>query len=170
MHAIAFPKHAPLLSSTLVRFLVVGGVSYMINQAALFGLYDGFMRSLAPTRLRPFGAIDTGLLLASVIAVELSILVRFVLNDRWTFRERCSQTFLRRLWQSNASSLASPVISLAAVNLLTPVLGISYLVSNSIGIAIGLSWNWVWSSRVVWRQQPASESATNYEGDVSWQR
>ena len=161
MHAMAVTKHASIISSTLVRFLVVGGISYVVNQAALFGLYDGVLHTMAERHIGALGAVDTGLLVASVLAVELSILVRFVLNDRWTFRARCSQTFTRRLWQSNVSSLASPVISLAAVNLLTPVLGISYLVSNSIGIAIGLTWNWVWSSRVVWRQLPVNETQTD---------
>src|SRR6266540_3342488 len=98
----------------------------------------------------PFGHVDLGLLVASVLAVEISILVRFLLNDRWTFRSRRQSAFWQRLCQSNLSSLASPVISIGAVNILTPVVGISYLISNSIGILIGLAWNWVWSTKVVW--------------------
>ncbi len=144
-----------LLHSTLARFLVVGGISYVVNQVLLFGLYEGGFKSMAGAST-PLGRIDTGLLLASALALEVSILVRFALNDRWTFHDCHDKPFWRRLTQSNLSSLGGPGISLAAVNLLTPLLGISYLIANSIGIAFGLTWNWFWSSRVVWRR--ASQS------------
>ena len=49
------------------------------------------------------------------------------------------------------------MISLLTVNILTPVFGINYLVSNSVGVMLGLAWNWGWSVRVVWR--PAEEAA-----------
>ncbi len=86
------------------------------------------------------------------MAVEVSIVFRFALNDRWTFKGNCgAKPLYRRLLQSNISSLGSPAISLACVNLLTPLLGISFLITNSLGIALGLGWNWLWSRHVVWR-------------------
>ena len=141
--------------STLVRFLLVGGISYVVNQTLLFLLYEGGFRSMAslPTGL---GSLDVGLLIASSLALETSILIRFALNDRWTFQDCHAKPFWRRLTESNLSSLGGPGISLAAVNLLTPILGISYLIANSIGIAFGLIWNWFWSSGVVWRREPIS--------------
>jgi putative flippase GtrA len=142
-------------SATLSRFLAVGGVSYLVNQAALVLLYDFVLTGLPRATATPLGHVDFGLLVASVLAVEIAILVRFGLNDGWTFRSRRQNPFWQRLYQSNLSSLASPVISIAAVNVLTPLLGISYLVSNSIGILVGLAWNWVWSTKVVWRREPA---------------
>ena len=146
--------------STLGRFLLVGGVSYLVNQAALVLLYDFAFAALPRQAETPFGRVDAGLFLASVLAVEISILVRFLLNDRWTFRSRGQNPFWQRLWQSNLSSLASPVISIAAVNVLTPVLSVNYLVSNSVGILLGLSWNWLWSTKVIWRRdaEPARKA------------
>ena len=103
--------------------------------------------------------LDGGLLLASLLAMELSILVRFALNDAWTFRGRGGSSFVTRLVQSNVSSLGSPVIALGCLNLMTPLLGISYLIANSLGIALGLAWNWAWSSRVIWRLEATTEPA-----------
>lgn len=150
--------------STLGRFLVVGGVSYLVNQALLFLLYEGVFGEQDFVNLGPLRHLDGGLLAASAVAMELSILVRFLLNDSWTFRGRGSCSFPTRLLQSNLSSLGSPVIAVVAVNLLTPLLGISYLVANSIGIALGLAWNWAWSSRVIWRLEPAAAAVPVVEG------
>jgi putative flippase GtrA len=144
-----------LKHSTLVRFLLVGGLSYLVNQALLMALYDGAFVSM------PRGhAFNAPLLLASMLALEVSILVRFALNDAWTFRDRRSKSFLARFWQSNFTSFGSPLISLAAVNVLTPFFGISYLVSNSLGILLGVAWNWFSSVAFVWKAGERAASQT----------
>ena len=141
---------AAIARSTLGRFLLVGGVSYVVNQALLFALYDRAFASLPGGEGRLADAFDLPLILASTIALEVSILVRFALNDRWTFRDRCTKSLAARFYQSNFTSFGGPLISLAAVNILTPHFGISYLVSNSLGLLLGLAWNWFWSTRLVW--------------------
>jgi putative flippase GtrA len=85
--------------------------------------------------------------------------VRFWLNDAWTFRGRCRKHLATRLYQFNLSSLGSPLIALACVNLLTPWFGVSYLIANSLGIAVGLVWNWGWAN-VVWRSSSRTETAS----------
>jgi putative flippase GtrA len=141
---------AAILRSTLVRFLLVGGVSYLVNQALLVALYDGVFASLPRGGATLPSAVDLPLLLASIIALEVSILIRFALNDRWTFRDRCGKPLAARFYQSNFTSFGSPLICLAAVNILTPYFGVGYLLSNSLGILLGLAWNWFWSDRLVW--------------------
>jgi putative flippase GtrA len=136
--------------STLARFLVVGGVSYVVNQVLLFILYDHAFTSVPRGGERLASAVDLPLLLASMIALEVSIIVRFALNDRWTFRDRRTKSFAARFYQSNFTSFGGPLISLATVNILTPQFGVSYLVSNSLGILLSLAWNWFWSTRLVW--------------------
>jgi len=115
-----------------------------------FVLYDHAFTALPRGPATLVGPFDSRLLLASVIAVEISIVVRFALNDRWTFQDRRRKSLTARFYQHNLGSLGSPIISLAAVNILTPLLGLSYLIANSLGILLGLSWNWLWSIRVVW--------------------
>jgi len=141
---------AAMARSTLARFLVVGGVSYVVNQVLLFILYDHAFTSVPRGGERLASAVDLPLLLASIIALEVSILVRFALNDRWTFRDRHTKSFAARFYQSNFTSFGAPLICLAAVNILTPYFGVSYLISNSLGIVLGLAWNWFWSTRLVW--------------------
>ncbi len=155
----SLPRPDPLTTlrtSVLARFLVVGGVAYLVNEAALYLLYTRLFTAHAAA-FAGLLHLDTGLLVASALALELSILVRFALNDAWTFKGRVHERFVRRLTKSNLGSLGSPAIALASVNLLTPLLGISYLIANSIGIALGLAWNWFWSNQVVWRRVPAVE-------------
>jgi putative flippase GtrA len=145
------------LSPEMIKFLVVGGISYLVNQAALALMYEQVLADVTRRLDTAFGTMDLALLLASVVAVEIAIIARFLLNDHWTFRRRRDKPFVHRFVQSNFGSLGSPLISLATVNILTPLFDINYLVSNSIGIALGLAWNWGWSTRVVWR--PAEEAA-----------
>jgi putative flippase GtrA len=153
--------------STLVRFLIVGGISYVVNQALLIALYDGAFASLPRGGARLANAVDVPLLLASIIALEVSIIVRFALNDRWTFRDRWGKPLAARFYQSNFTSFGSPLICLAAVNVLTPYFGVSYLLSNSLGILLGLAWNWFWSTRLVWATaRPSSRAATRGKRDT----
>jgi putative flippase GtrA len=141
---------AAIARSTLARFLVVGGISYVVNQVLLIALYDGAFASLPRGGEGLTNVFDLPLLLASTIALEVSILVRFALNDRWTFRDRRTKPLAARFYQSNFTSFGGPLISLATVNILTPYFGVSYLISNSLGILLGLAWNWLWSTRLVW--------------------
>lgn len=140
------------LSSQMAKFLVVGGLAYVVNQVALFVLYEFVLAGLAPVET-PFGNLDARLLASSVIAVEIAIIARFVMNDQWTFRERRESPLLRRFVHSNIVSWGSPLIALATVNILTPLFDMNYLVANSIGILLGLTWNWIGSTRIVWRSQ-----------------
>ena len=149
---------AAVASSTLVRFLIVGGISYVVNQVLLIVLYDHAFASLPRGEENLAGAFDLPLLLASTIALELSILIRFALNDRWTFRDRHTKPLAARFYQSNFTSFGSPLICLATVNILTPYFGVSYLISNSLGILLGLAWNWFWSIRLVWATGPDAAS------------
>lgn len=147
-----------LVRGRLTKFLVAGGISYLVNQVVLFLVYELVGSHSTGTSL---GSFDVALLMASLIALELSIVVRFELNDHWTFAGLNRKPHGRRFLQSNLSSLGSPVIALAAVNFLTPVLDLNYLIANSIGIALGTAWNWCWSTRVIWRV-PATGSENQH--------
>ena len=135
------------------KFLIVGGVSYIVHALSLFVLYEFIFSGVGGSLETWFGEVTLRLFLASAVAVEIAIVARFLMNDGWTFRARRTRSsLLRRFVQSNVTSLASPLISVACVNLLTPLLGVHYQVANAIGVLLGLAWNWTWSSRVVWRR------------------
>ncbi len=145
--------------SRVARFLVVGGISYVVNQALLYALYARMLPSLKMADVAFFGRVDWSLLLASLVALEISIIVRFALNDRWTFSDRRGRSLAVRFYQHNVYSFGSPLISLACVNVFTPYFGVGYLIANSIGILLGLAWNWLWSVRVIWARRPEDWAA-----------
>jgi len=60
-----------------------------------------------------------------------------------------------RFAQFNTASFGSPIISTATLNVLTPHFGINYLAANSIGIGLGVTWNWLWNTRFIWRRKKA---------------
>jgi len=152
------------VSTTLVKFLIVGGLGYLVNQTVLFLLYDspaGFALPARGTDLRLiFVTIsDLTLLIASIIAVETAIACNFYWHTRWTFRDRLRHRPLPvRYLIFHFTSIGSPVISVAAVNILTPAFGLTPYVSNTIGILLGASWNWTWNTLVIWPNRPTTET------------
>ncbi len=144
------------VSTTFIKFLIVGGIGYLVNQFTLFLAYDSPIFFFLPdkgTDLHFLGLThpDIRLFLASATAVEASIISNFYWHERWTFRdrERRSPTAVRFL-KFNGTSLGSPLISLATVNVLTPVFGLSPYIANTIGILLGTTWNWLWNTLVIW--------------------
>ncbi len=147
------------LSSTLFKFLIVGGIAYLINQSALFLLYDTSLVWFLPAKdtaadLLLFTHPDLRLLLSSILAVEAAIIFQFNSHERWTYRDRARQGWgLFRFLKFNLTSAGSPIIIVVTVNTLTPVFGISPYLSNTIGILAGVTWNWTMNSLVIWPRQ-----------------
>jgi putative flippase GtrA len=144
------------VSATFIKFLIVGGVGYLVNQFMLFLLYDSPLSSILPAKGTDFDLIffthpDIRLLIASAIAVEASIVSNFFWHERWTFHDRDRRTSLPiRLGTFNFTSIGSPLISVATVNILAPNFGVNPYIANTIGIGLGTAWNWTWNSRVIW--------------------
>lgn len=144
--------------TTLLKFLVVGTIGFFVNQFFLFLLYDTPVLWFLPKAETQADVLfvtvgDVRLLIASIVAVEISIVSNFLFHDRWTFRDRQKKPLPIRFAQFNLTSFGSPLISVATINVLTPNFGIHYFISNSIGIALGMSWNWLWNTRLVWRSR-----------------
>ena len=165
--ALARRLHLP---TTLAKFLVVGGIAFLINEAALFLFYDSPVFWFLPSKE---SSIDLGiwdpevrLLIASVLAVEVAIVFQFNSHERWTFRHRRRKGWIvARFAKFNLSSIVSPMVSVATVNLLTPVIRdevglgpIAPYVSNAIGVGFGFSWNWVLNSTVIWPHHPPAQT------------
>ncbi len=147
------------LSSTLFKFLIVGGIAYLINQFALFLLYDTSLFWFLPAKdtaadFLLFTHPDLRLLLSSILAVEVAIIFQFNSHERWTFRDRARQGWgLFRFLKFNLTSAGSPIIIVVTVNTLTPLFGISPYLSNTIGILAGVTWNWTMNNLVIWPQR-----------------
>ena len=170
MNAEAASSRRLSLPPALVKFLIVGGIAYLINQFDLFLLYDSPILWFLPAKdtsgdLWLFTHPDIRLLISSVLAVEVSIVFQFNSHERWTFRDRPHESWgLLRFLKFNLTSAGSPIIAVVTVNTLTPLFEISPYVSNTIGIAAGVVWNWTWNTLVIWPQQQKVEAPDSREG------
>jgi dolichol-phosphate mannosyltransferase len=92
-------------------------------------------------------------LMASIIAIEISILNNFLWNDLWTFRSRENQKLSsrwHRLIAFNMVSAGGVAINLGLLYLFTSVFGVYYLISNLIGILVAFLWNFIINRNVTW--------------------
>ena len=71
---------------------------------------------------------------ASAVAIEVSIISNFLLNDFWTFRDRRHGRMATRLLKFNGLMIIGLVVNLAILFAGTEYLGINYAVSNLVGI------------------------------------
>jgi dolichol-phosphate mannosyltransferase len=124
-----------------LRFCVVGLSGVVVNEGALWfftavgGLYYVY---------------------ASLLAVELAIVNNFLLNDRWTFRERSRQqpglrNYIKRFWQFNLICGVGALLNVVVLWALTAFAGVYYLLSNLVGIGVSTLWNYGLNSMITWR-------------------
>ena len=109
---------------------------------------------------------------ASALAIELSILSNFALNDAFTFRDRVAGAGagrLERLARYNAVSLVGLGVQLLAFVALRgvavrgfglPALGPWRYAAQLAGIALALGWNFAGNLHFTWRQAPAARERT----------
>lgn len=162
----------PDTGATLLRFILVGGVAFFVHQGGLYALYDSPLSGLLPSKdtrvdLALFTHPDIRLLIASVLAVQTAIVFKFVLNERWTFRTRPQRTWIGgRFVQFNLSALASAIIVVLTANVLTPVFGMSPYLATAIGVLAGFTFNWAWSSWLIWPSRRSRRPAASDTGAV----
>ncbi len=102
-------------------------------------------------------SMGVNLLAAGAIAIEVSILSNFVLNDLWTFRDRRTGRAAVRLAKFNALMLAGLVVNLGVLDLGTAYLGIDAAVSNLVGIAAAFFLRYALSVKYAWMRVESIE-------------
>lgn len=159
--ALAHRLHLP---TTLIKFMIVGGIGFCINQFFLFLFYDSPVFWFFPDKEPKSELLDPDirLLSSSILAVEIAIVSQFSLHEGWTFRSRERRGLaVMRFLKFNLSSIVSPIIIVVTVNVLTPIIRdyandgsllhtLAPYVSNGVGVLLGLSWNWMMNTLVVW--------------------
>jgi dolichol-phosphate mannosyltransferase len=128
-------------SHNFVRFGIVGAIGIVVNEGLLI---------LIQSRGVYF-------LYAGAIAIEVSILSNFILNDLWTFRDRRSGHAAVRLAKFNALMLAGLVVNLAVLDVGTVYFGIAYTIANLIGIAAAFFLRYALSVKYAWMRVESIE-------------
>lgn len=165
--ALAERFHLP---TTLIKFIIVGGIGFIIFQAFFALVYDAPVFWFLPDKhtdanLILFTHSDIRLLIASIVAVEVAIFFQFNSHERWTFRHRDREgNLLVRFVKFNASSSVSPLIIVVTVNVMSTEFGVSPYIANFVGVGLGFIWNWTVGSMVIWphlrkREEPEPPSA-----------
>lgn len=154
-------------SRTLLKFLTVGFIGYLVNAIILGILNRGQIYSLTifskpllvfipVAELAPKVAVLTfdRLFVASIISIEASIISNFLLHENWTFKSRShSDSIVARFVKFNTTSIVSPLIQLICILVAARVLGIHEQIGLVVGVALGTGFNyfanvlWIWKPR-----------------------
>jgi dolichol-phosphate mannosyltransferase len=119
-----------------IKFNIVGLSGIIVNQGLLI-----FLTSLGLYYLY-----------SGIIAIEISIISNFLLNDLWTFKDRRSGHMLKRLVKFNILMLVGLVINLLILYALTDLASLHYTISNLFGIGIASIARYLMSIKWAWLQ------------------
>jgi putative flippase GtrA len=87
--------------SRLLKFMMVGGLGTFVNEGVFV-----------------LAAHDMPVFFSLGLAIELSIIFNFMLNDVWTFKDRRVGSFIKRLLKFHVSSVSGGIVQYITVILL----------------------------------------------------
>ena len=82
----------------IIKYSIVGGLGTIVNEGVLLSL-------------KPYIPVS----IALVLAIEISILFNFILNDIWTFKERRFGKFIKRMFKFHVSSIVGGAVQYVVV-------------------------------------------------------
>lgn len=134
--ALAEPpaRDKPKLIVALFRFGVVGAIGTGVNLLVLEVLH---------------GQLGWGFTRSSAIATEIAIIGNYFGNELWTFHHRTLS--FRRLVQFNLTMLVGAAVQVGAATILERM-GLTYLLAQAIGIAVGSGLNFAFNFGWTWRR------------------
>jgi putative flippase GtrA len=139
----------------VLKFITVGGIGTLVNEGVFI-----------------LTAHDTPIFFSLALAIELSIIFNFILNDIWTFNDRRVGSFIKRLLKFHVSSASGGVAQYITVILLLVAFlhfsnipeillflffsdmkaqSLFLVIINFIGIVSGFAVRFITSLKYVWR-------------------
>nr|QNO54299.1 hypothetical protein FGBIHFOD_00039 [Methanosarcinales archaeon ANME-1 ERB7] len=122
----------------LIKFSIVGAIGAGINMGFLWVLTD-------------FAGLFY--LFSCMVAIEIAIIMQFMMNDRWTFKDRKTThvgQFIKRILKSNLWRSGGSTVNIGILYFLTEYMGVYYLLSNIFGIICAFLLNYIFESRFTW--------------------
>jgi dolichol-phosphate mannosyltransferase len=123
-------------------------VQHMAN-FALVGISGIGVNMIALSVFKEY--LNVPLLSASFLAIELSIISNFILNDRWTFHSYNNDTWFHRMISFNGVAVGGMIINMVVLGILA-VFGVWYIMANLIGILLGFLWNFIINRKFTWKK------------------
>jgi putative flippase GtrA len=132
---------------TLARWFIVGIAFLAVGTALLWAAKE---------------LLHLPLLAATIVSAELTLLIRFFINDAWVFKNQ--RPSWRRLWQFHVAGAGGFAVWLAVTNTL-PLIGIHYLIASAAGSAVSMLFSILTNFLWIWRKRdshtpPAAAEAT----------
>ena len=121
--------------SPFIKFSIIGALGTLVNLLSLYA-----MRYLIGLEHE----------LASIIAIEISLLNNFTLNDIWTFRKRRRGSLISSLLNYHLANLIGITTQFLVSMSLHRFIGVESILSQFIGIIMGFIVNYSLSRRIVW--------------------
>lgn len=139
-------------SEEFIKYCCVGVSGVLIN----LGFYIFITRKvgLEPT-------------LAAPLAIELSIVSNFVLNNIWTFKIRSAIGSLRRKFvKFHLVAGVSGLVNYLVFLLLLRALGVNDILANLIGISVGTVFNYMLNSFWTWQRSEYGDESARQAGNI----
>jgi putative flippase GtrA len=102
------------------------------------------------------GLLHLSLVVGTLISAELTLLVRFLINDSWVFGH--ARPTWKRLWQFHVASAGGSAIWFVVSNAL-PRFGLHYLLASIVGAACSMSFSIMTNFFWIWRRGSSSPDA-----------
>ncbi len=121
------------------KFGIVGISGFLVNQGGLMLLVG---KAGLPTWL------------GGLIAIELSIVVNWFVNDSWTWRDRRESPRIVRLGKYNiAAGLTAFGVNYPLLLLLSGAFGLNYAIANVVGIGLASGVNFLINHHWTYRER-----------------
>lgn len=130
--------HSSPFTLQLRRFVIVGSIAAGVQMVLLWVFVD---------------TIDLHYLIGALTAIEITIIISYVLNNAWTFRATRNTGAVKYfvgLLKTNVVRGTAMPIQLAVLFLLVEWQSIPYLIANAIAIAISGVYRYVLDARWTW--------------------
>ena len=98
-------------------------------------------------------ALHMPLMMATTASAEVTLLIRFLVNDAWVFGHK--RPTWKRLWQFHVASAGGFVIWSIVSNGLPPF-GVNYLVASVVGSACSMGFSILTNFFWIWRRRAAT--------------
>ena len=116
---------------------MVGAVGLLVNQAALASLHDG---------------LGMAVVVGSPIAIFLSMIVTFMLNEHWTWHDRGTGKVISRAMTYVPINVGGLLLNWGVLYYLNEQHGVHYLAANLVGAGIAAVWNFLLNHSITWRR------------------
>ncbi|MCL2281270.1 MAG: glycosyltransferase family 2 protein [Dehalococcoidia bacterium] len=126
-----------------LKFLLVGVSGTIVNLGILWLLHDQSM-------------LNWDIRIALLVAIEVSILTNFILNNYFTFRDRRqsgSSTLIINCLRYNFFSIPGGILNWLTTIVLTDKSNGSYIMLNLVGVAVAMLWNFIANSLWTWKKR-----------------